>query len=96
MPKPGRGAEDIAKTCLAMQRGGTQTATSEDMEIAKALWQLSYAMFDFRGLLAFHGLRGTVWFWICCKRSLSKIRLINIIVVAYRNSLVFIWFDYPQ
>ena len=33
--------------------------------MAKALWQLSYAILDFCGLPAFHSLRGNVWFWIC-------------------------------
>ena len=36
-----------------MQHGKTQTAASEDMEIAKALWQLSYAMLIFAGYLVF-------------------------------------------
>jgi hypothetical protein len=43
----------LLKPCLAMQHGKTQTAASEDMEIAKALWQLSYAMLIFAGYLVF-------------------------------------------
>jgi hypothetical protein len=43
MPKPGRGADDIAKTAFGY-------ATRE---IAKALWQLSYAMLIFAGYLLF-------------------------------------------
>jgi hypothetical protein len=43
----------MPKPCLAVQHGKTQTAASEDMEIAKALWQLSYAMLIFAGYLIF-------------------------------------------
>ena len=43
MPKPGRGADDIAKTVFG----------DAIREIAKALWQLSYAMFIFAGYLIF-------------------------------------------
>ena len=43
MPKPGRGADDVAKTAFGY-------ATRE---IAKALWQLSYATLIFAGYLLF-------------------------------------------
>jgi hypothetical protein len=50
MPKPGQGADDIAKTVFG----------DAIREIAKALWQLSYAMFIFAGYLIF-GVRWVMW-----------------------------------
>jgi hypothetical protein len=54
MPKPGRDADDIAETVLGYAtRGDSNSGVPKNMEIAKALWHLSYAMLIFAGYLLF-------------------------------------------
>ena len=53
MQRPGRGADDIAKTVFGYANGRLERQRPKNMEIAKALWQLSYAMLIFAGYLLF-------------------------------------------
>jgi hypothetical protein len=47
---------------------------------------------DFRGLLAFHGLRGTVWIWICGIRfrmeQLSRAKLLSAAIAVFAGILL--------
>ncbi len=54
IPTPGRDADDIAETVLGyLTQGNSNSSVRKNMEIAKALWQLSYAMLIFAGYLLF-------------------------------------------